>query len=90
MTEKNCYHIHALDGYETYVIDENTIGVRPIWFNVKNRLPTEHEWILLCNIDFQITTWGTFMDGKFVNPDLGYKEIYLVTHWMPLPKPPEY
>ena len=34
-----CSHWHAIDGYETYLVDANTIGVRPIWCDVKYRLP---------------------------------------------------
>lgn len=32
-----CPVFHGSDGYETYVIDENTMGVRPIWFSVKDQ-----------------------------------------------------
>jgi len=37
--KEKCMCIHALDGYETYAIDDDKIGIRPIWYDVKNRLP---------------------------------------------------
>lgn len=40
MKPEKCLCIHALDGFETYKMDENTIGVRPIWFDVMVRKPT--------------------------------------------------
>lgn len=60
------------------------------WVSVKDTLPKEHEWIYLGNSKHQLTTWGIFLNGKFVNPDLNYMEIDLVTHWMPLPEPPKH
>lgn len=59
------------------------------WISVKDNLPKENEWIYLGSNKYQTTSWGVFMNGKFVNPDLNYFEIPFVTHWMPLPDAPE-
>jgi|GEM_PF-3791964 len=42
-----CSHWHAIDGYETYLVDANTIGVRPIWYDVKDRLPKFNAYVLV-------------------------------------------
>lgn len=59
------------------------------WISVKDKMPDENEWIYLGNSNYQLVTWGVFLNGKFVNPDLNYFEILDVTHWMPLPEPPK-
>ncbi len=82
-----CKHIHALDGYETYAIDQFTIGVRPSWINVTNRLPEP---------DVMVLTYGNHVDGvkigyivSEVHPPLWSRVLYddqcKITHWMPLP-----
>lgn len=58
----NLNTITALDGYETYKIDDNTIGIRPKWISCKDRLPkisynendqndtyTSHPVLVYCN-----------------------------------------
>lgn len=83
--------IHALDGYETYAIDDVKIGVRPLWISVKDRLPNDdgrvlgtdgkkHEIVCCINSDCEwvgATNYGYLMS------------LQKVTHWMPLPKLPE-
>lgn len=59
------------------------------WNDVKVKLPKEDEWYYLGSNILQRTTWGIYMNGKFVNPDLCYAEIREVTHWMELPEPPK-
>ena len=56
------------------------------WVNVKDRLPNEHEWILLS--DGRRVEMGIFMKNKFYLPAMNYAEIN-ATHWIPLPGPPE-
>lgn len=46
-----CLCIHALDGYETYKIDDHTVGVRPFWINTKDRLPPHLEDVLFLYSD---------------------------------------
>ncbi len=59
------------------------------WISVDDDLPKENEWVYLGSALFQTVTWGIFMEGSFVNPDIEYAKIKGVTHWMPLPKPPK-
>ena len=78
------------EGYETYAFDKSTIGVRPKWVSVKERLPEKDQDVLIfcegtykpidvsrrCEADFSSRLgWGGRLDSD-------------VNHWMPLPKPP--
>lgn len=58
------------------------------WISVKDKLPPENEWLYFGNSKGQMVTWGIYLEGKFVNPDLNYSEIIGISHWMPLPEPP--
>jgi len=89
---EKCTCIHALDGYETYKIDDNTIGVRPLWIRVEQRLPEDGKDVLVSEKYRSLKTVkiGHRLGGSdpiWVD-DHGYP-MDKVTHWMPLPKPPE-
>ena len=62
------------------------------WISVKDRLPEdEKEMILVTDGDTVITGFMfTLEDGKVYTPGLkmGGRSME-VTHWMPLPEPPE-
>jgi hypothetical protein len=67
----------------------------PQWISVKDRLPKENILILCCSLKSLSPTYGWF-DGTFwnVNDEPNYLKdkidcISFITHWMPLPKPPE-
>lgn len=81
-----CLCIHALDGYETYKIDDNTIGVRPIW------IPFKENDSRLENHSSYIVTDGRFVTEAYydVNEFVGCEEDIVgeITHWMNWPKPP--
>lgn len=89
-----CTHIHALDGYETYLIDENTIGVRPMWINVKDKLPEEYKLVLVNgddgvfrayrDNDAEYTSWQCSPIGSYAGDGC----VFGITHWMPLPEKP--
>ena len=78
-----CQHIHALDGYETYLIDEKTIGVRPMWYSAKDVWPGQFDFVLIS--DGKIVALSHFQDGVFVSKT----EDIDVVYWMPIPKPPK-
>jgi hypothetical protein len=71
--------------FETYKIDDHTIGVRPKWIKCSDRLPPEDLSVLIYCSPYIL------MD-KRTNPKDGNiwactnKED--VTHWMPLPEAP--
>ena len=90
-----CLHIHAIDGYETFQIGENTIGVRPIWYDAKRNPPAPMQDVLLCIAGEVIMGWNESTQPEeepsycswYPWPE-GYINGEGVTYWMPLPKPP--
>jgi hypothetical protein len=79
------------DGYETYVIDENTIGVRPKWISVEDRLPPDGQTVLIWSAGYIYQGWyekTSLICGDFYDKDTCLI-IENVTHWMPLPEPPK-
>lgn len=63
------------------------------WISVKERLPEPFISVLLCVpklAPFPTVIEGYMSDaGTFHNVRLLYDTIVQVTHWMPLPEPPE-
>lgn len=63
----------------------------PKWIPVSERSPEPWKWILCyCEVGFiEMLRYDDFMDEwDSVNINKAYKKDY-VTHWMPLPEPPE-
>lgn len=75
--------ILGIENFETYRIDSNTIGVRPKWISVNKKFPEQYAHDLIS--DGEIVTTSHFQDGYFVGKEIDIS----VTHWFPLPKPPE-
>lgn len=91
VSPSKCLCIHALDGFETYKINEHIIGVRPIWFDVNQKLPNENEHVLvydtmegICRAYHSYGSWNHFPTGSFAADGC----LFNVTHWMQLPKGP--
>lgn len=92
-----CLCIHALDGYETYKIDNNTIGVRLIWFDVKHNLPKKAGvyWVAyeLCGrLKSHYCLWEE-KSRKYQGNKWGWRSREAVRRenikfWMEIPKPP--
>ena len=91
--------IQGIDGCETYKIDENTIGVRPKWISVKDRLPECEKCLAVCISEkgkmynmrhdgwFRDTLYACRMHGEeFIIESHG--PTLPATHWMPLPEFP--
>jgi len=53
------------------------------WISVKDRFPEQYGECIIS--DGKIVTTSYFQDGLFVGKDIDIT----VTHWMPLPEPPE-
>lgn len=90
-----CSCVHALDGFETYKVDESTIGIRPIWFDAIKNPPPAMKDVLLVYEGRVITGWNESTQSE---EDPSYCSCEIndcfigtegVTHWMPIPKPPE-
>lgn len=90
--------IQGMDGIETFKIDENTIGVRPKWISVKERMPPNSVYVLVAvydprpNVEMYFIEIAERMnnnwfDGK--DGDCIASKHSSVTHWMPLPDEPK-
>lgn len=94
-------NIFGKDGFET-VADKNNKGacvvwVRPKWISVKDKLPAPDELVLVYNkdegvfrarrdhYDDQYPSWQCDPIGSYAGDGC----VYDITHWMPLPEPPE-
>ena len=70
------------------------------WISVKERLPEENTWVDVWAKSTIVPryngtrhtdiyyTWNNFWLGPDDEPSL-YSSNFLVTHWMPLPEPPQ-
>ena len=61
----------------------------PRWIPVTERLPEDTTEVLVCSGIFAPFTEVAFYDGLWYSAWDGETEIESVTHWMPLPEPPE-
>jgi len=59
------------------------------WISVKNKTPEEGKDVLVSDgfPKYEIAAYRTFNNGQFFV--CGSYTLSGVTHWMPLPKPPE-
>lgn len=92
VSPKKPISIKGMDGFETYIIDENTIDVRPKWISVKDSLPNiEGD---LCAIYLSEHFTYKILTATYIGNIEPYflttwgRSIYGVTHWMSLPRPP--
>jgi hypothetical protein len=58
------------------------------WIDIRDRLPSEMENCLIINTVGDIAV-GWFEESDFECWDDRFHNHRLVTHWMPLPKPPK-
>lgn len=77
-------NIFGVRGYETYIIDSNTVGVRPKWISIKDAVP-DYKGDYLCYGKSGISIARYYDDIFFHHDDQNDDEI---THWMPLPEKP--
>ena len=62
---------------------------QPSWISVGERLPEDDGYVLChCNDGSPDVVCMYYGDGEFVTPELD-NITHIVTHWMPLPQPPE-
>lgn len=71
-------------------IDPESLRTTAHWISVKDRLPAKHERVLI----YDSVCHNIYMAWRDDDLDVWFSEEYLpdfvyVTHWMPLPKPPE-
>jgi|GEM_PF-2038857 len=71
-------------------IDPESLRPTAHWISVKDRLPAKHECVLI----YDSVCHNIYMAWRDDDLDVWFSEEYLpdfvyVTHWMPLPEPPE-
>ena len=98
------YATHSTGGFKTKedylwlqeaVVDASTSDVQPVdrWISVKDRLPEEQQCILAYEKDYGVM-WGDYQGIKYSQPVWIVRKQGLiirtteVTHWQPLPEPP--
>lgn len=80
--------VHDIDIMPT--IDPESLRPTAHWISVKDRLPAKHERVLI----YDSVCHNIYMAWRDDDLDVWFSEEYLpdfvyVTHWMPLPEPPE-
>jgi|SRR6185436_6399604 len=91
VSPQKCLCIQGIDVYETYKIDENTIGVRAKWISVEHGFPSHTDDVLVIDDRGRMAV-SCYFKAKDIyvweqrDDQIGLGEI---THWMPLPKKPE-
>ena len=72
-------------------IEERQHTIKPMeWIPVSERLPKEGKQVLVCNDfgDIYIAEYETFSDGEGRwCESVGYRCLYGIVAWMPLPEP---
>lgn len=90
MDEHTAFERAYKNGYEAGYEAGNRDAHR--WIPVKERLPEEMEWVLCVSIHntVHILGYDYIMDDWDIHgkPNSCYGKNF-VTHWMPLPEPPE-
>ena len=61
------------------------------WISVEDRLPTNNGRLLVFNTEYaaDAVQEASFLHGQFLSADYYNIRYYGITHWMPLPNPPE-
>ncbi len=81
VSPSKCLCIHALDGYETYKIDDNTIGVRPIWISVNDKeVPKTGKFLFSYHCGIGLVSWGQAYTTVNGNSERTH-EIYFLILW---------
>lgn len=86
----NVFTLTGMSGYETYFIDNHTIGVRPKWISVKEQIPAEWEKVLATDgIQIWIDYVVMFSTTDYIWGSVMHNDQDRVKFWMPLPPPGE-
>ena len=57
------------------------------WISVSERLPDDFDWYLVCGKYYSNRV--AYYDLKIKTFKIDGEELFHITHWMPLPNPPE-
>ena len=62
---------------------------RPEWISVKDALPKDNEYVLVYDSNNGFYNIDCFYNGDWLEIHDYWTEDVKVTHWMPLPEPPD-
>lgn len=86
----------VLNKAERAISEMPALDVQPVndWISVKDRLPKSTRYDCYCFLvtDGDLIHMAYFVENEWMFADSGQaknKMFYEVTHWMPLPEPPE-
>lgn len=81
---KNLDEVCPLCNWEKYFVPKRE------WISVEDRLPENEQMVLTIDTvgEMQVCFYETAWEGIFQQFH-GLVKIYNITHWMPLPEPPE-
>ena len=78
----------SLLGRVLYIIDQMPTITMPQWISVEDKWPQNGEWILAYLSDGNMIS-GSYYDAMGFALDYHYEGQGEITHWMPLPEPPD-
>lgn len=80
---------HQKDGLSYYEAAEKTLDIcQPKWIDVNDRLPDKSGYYLVVTTGFYKSD-RAHIEKYSINENLHWYGLRDVTHWMPLPEPPE-
>jgi len=85
----------GFDGFETFKIDDVTIGIRPKWISVKDEFPENGHYVLAFDgsdifiVKFNRTSRAKKIEGYF-SGSCECEDFNEITHWIPLPHTPKW
>lgn len=87
--------LNLMDAWKKYKLDETpTEEQKEEWISVKDRLPSDNEKVLVCKYNRQVKE-ASFLKkdqwdrlNQFIIGGAYYDIVKWITHWMPMPAPP--
>lgn len=76
------------DWVQSAIATAPTVPAYEQWISVEDKWPQNGEWILVYLSDGNMIC-GSYYDAMGFALDYYYEDMGQITHWMPLPEPPE-
>ena len=86
--DRTCPYLSLLDKLAAYEDAEEQGTLFPRWIPVAERLPEKRKWVL-CRCEANITEVLRYENNEWYHDPRHVYYFDFVTHWMPLPTPPQ-